>query len=200
MTPTTTVSSATPPNRTALVMIDFQTGFNDPVWGARNNPEAEQHARTLLDAARRSGWAVHMVRHLSVDPQSPLHGSSDGANFIPGFAPQDTDALHEKSVNSAFIGTSLEQDLRNAGLTHLVICGLTTPHCVSTSVRMAANLGFVVTLAHDACAAFAATADMSWQAGSPDMSAEDSHRAAIAHLHGEFATARRVAEITGQPT
>ncbi|KAF9239922.1 hypothetical protein DTO013E5_9238 [Penicillium roqueforti] len=48
-----------------------------------------------------------------------------------------------KSVNSSFIGTGLEAHLREKGFRQLIIAGLTTDHCVSTTVRMAANLGVV---------------------------------------------------------
>lgn len=182
---------------TALVMIDFQAGFRDPAWGARNNPDAEAQALRLADHARAQGWPLHMVRHLSTTPGSPLHPEAGDIAFLPGFAPLAGEAQHEKSVNSAFIGTGLETGLRAQGVTHLVICGLTTPHCVSTSCRMAANLGFAVTLAHDACAAFAGNADTSWRAGLVAPDPEAIHNAAISHLQGEFVTARSTAEITG---
>ncbi|WP_323766227.1 isochorismatase family protein [Marinovum sp.] len=182
---------------TALVMIDFQAGFHHPAWGARNNPGAEAQALRLAGHARAQGWPLHMVRHLSTTLGSPLHPESGGLAFLAGFAPQDGETLHEKSVNSAFIGTGLEADLRAQGVTHLVICGLTTPHCVSTTCRMAANLGFDVTLAHDACAAVAANADTSWQPGLAAPDPEAIHAAAISHLHGEFVTARSCAEIMG---
>ncbi|KAL2816314.1 Isochorismatase-like protein [Aspergillus granulosus] len=48
-----------------------------------------------------------------------------------------------KTVNSAFIGTELESYLRENGIRQLVVAGITTDHCVSTSVRMGANLGVV---------------------------------------------------------
>ena len=60
----------------------------------------------------------------------------------------------DKTVNSAFIGTSLEQRLRNLAVPGVVLCGLTTDHCVSTVIRMSANLGFDTWLVADACAAF----------------------------------------------
>ncbi|WP_460274939.1 cysteine hydrolase family protein [Celeribacter sp. ULVN23_4] len=179
---------------TALILIDLQTGFNDPIWGERNNPNAEAHAGRLLSHARASGWTVIHIRHVSQTPGSPLSG--DGLTFKPEVTPLPGEPILEKSVNSAFIGTDLEPRLRALGESDLVICGLTTPHCVSTTTRMAANLGFTVTLAHDACAAFTANADTTW-ADLPPMSAEEVHTSAVSHLHGEFASARSVSDILG---
>lgn len=184
---------------TALIMIDFQTGFLDPVWGDRNNPEAEELAVALAGWATVNGWPIHCVRHLSTDPNSPLHPDRGGTAFLDGFAPKSGETLHEKSVNSAFIGTTLEADLRAQGVAHLVICGLTTPHCVSTTCRMAANLGFEVTLAHNACAAFRSNADASWNPVLAHPSPKQIHDAAVSHLHGEFVTACTVEDIVEMP-
>jgi nicotinamidase-related amidase len=89
----------------------------------------------------------------------------------------------EKKVNSAFIGTSLEVDLRRAGCFELVIVGLTTNHCVSTTARMAGNLGFPTFVVSDATATFDRVG--------PDgvkYPAEAVHALALSDLHGEFAT------------
>ena len=94
-----------------------------------------------------------------------------------------------KSVNSSLIGTDLETRLRSAGIDVLVIMGLTTDHCVSTTTRMAGNLGFTTFVAADACADFAANTTRGWRAGATiEVDPELSHRIALAHLHGEFAT------------
>lgn len=175
-----------------LVLIDIQQGFDAPGWGPRNNPGAEANAARLLAHARAAGWGIVHVRHVSVQPGSPLSGT--GTAFKPEVAPLPGEAVLEKSVNSAFIGTGLEALLRGGGIDDLVICGLTTPHCVSTTVRMAANLGFSVRLAHDACAAFAANADTGWS-GAPAPTAEAIHAAALDQLHGEFATVLSTAAI-----
>ncbi|WP_284164198.1 cysteine hydrolase family protein [Frigidibacter sp. SD6-1] len=181
----------------ALLLVDFQRAFLDPFWGARNNPDAEARAVDLLAHWRARGWPVIHVRHEGASPESLFRPGSEAVSFLPGLEPLPGEMTFTKSVNSAFIGTGLEAHLRAKGIRDLVLCGLTTPHCVSTSARMAANLGFGVTLAHDACAAFAATANMGWAAGLPQADAETAHIHAVAHLHGEFVTAQASRDIIG---
>lgn len=173
----------------ALVLIDIQMGFKSPIWGARNNPDAESQAARLLAAWRNTGAAICHIRHVSTEPGSPLGPDTGGTAFMPEIAPIAGEPIFEKSVNSAFIGTNLETYLRDAQINQLVICGLTTPHCVSTTSRMAANLGFSVTLAHDACAAFAANANATWSQSAARLSPQEIHDSAISQLHGEFVTA-----------
>ncbi|MEQ9444056.1 MAG: cysteine hydrolase family protein, partial [Rhodospirillaceae bacterium] len=127
-----------------LILIDIQIGFDTPVWGDRNNPYAEERAKDLLSAWRGAGWPIVHVRHVSTTLGSPLSGS--GTKFKPQVAPVSGEKIIEKSVNSAFIGTQLAKYLQEKGATRLTICGLTTPHCVSTTTRMAANLGYSVRL------------------------------------------------------
>lgn len=182
-----------PDQNTALLLIDFQKGFSAPVWGARNNPDAEARASCLLEEWREAGAPVVHVRHLSLQPASPLTG--EGAEWIADLAPRTHEAVFEKHVNSAFIGTGLQDWLHRHEIGALVVAGLTTPHCVSTTCRMAANLGFQVTLAHDACAAFDSNADTGWCPDAPAASAQQVHDMAVSHLHGEFVTARSVHAI-----
>ena len=170
----------------ALLLIDIQIAFDDPYWGARNNPGAEENAGRLLAHWRAAGAPVFHVRHLSVEPNSPLNPKAGRTGFHPAVIPHEGERAYEKSVNSAFIGTNLEADLRAAGIERLVICGLTTPHCVSTSTRMAANLGFSVDLVHDACAAFTQNVDTSWRDGG-EVAPKFIHQAALDQLNGEFA-------------
>ncbi|SHH58317.1 cysteine hydrolase family protein [Cognatishimia maritima] len=168
----------------ALILIDIQAGFNDPIWGVRNNPNAEERAGDLLSHWRAKARPVVHVRHVSVEAGSPL--SAAGTAFKPEVMPLPAEVIFEKSVNSAFIGTGLQAHLESIGASELIICGLTTPHCVSTTTRMAANLGFKVNLVEDACAAFTSNADTSFDNG-PALTAEEIHRTALAHLNGEFA-------------
>jgi nicotinamidase-related amidase len=120
---------------------------------------------------------------MSTDPRSPLRPGQPGNAFKRETAPIAGELVVEKRVNSAFIGTSLEADLRRAGCGGLVIVGLTTNHCVSTTARMAGNLGFATWVVSDATAAF--------DREGPDgvlHAAERIHQMALSDLHGEFAT------------
>jgi len=168
---------------TTLLVVDLQLGFDEPRWGRRNNPSLEQRASALLRAWRAAGRPIVHVRHMSTEPSSPLRPGQPGNAFKPETAPVAGEAVIEKRVNSAFIGTSLETDLRRAGCGGLVIAGLTTNHCVSTTARMAGNLGFSTWVVSDATATFDRVG--------PDgvrHPAEQIHAIALADLHGEFAT------------
>jgi nicotinamidase-related amidase len=165
----------------ALVVIDVQDGFKDPVWGKRNNPGAEAAIARLLEGWRKSGRPVYHVRHLSTSPSSPLRPGQPGVELMAEAKPLPGETVISKNVNSAFIGTDLEARLRRAGHTSLVMAGYCTDHCVSTSARMAANLGFEVTLAEDACVTF----DRKGFDGKI-YPADEVHRVALASLLGEF--------------
>ena len=96
------------------------------------------------------------VQHLSTEAGSPLRPSQPGAEFMDEAAPIEGERIIQKSVNSAFIGTNLEDNLRSLGLKRVYFCGFTVDHCVSTSVRMAKNLGFLPAVIADATVAFEA--------------------------------------------
>lgn len=174
----------------ALLLIDVQQAFDNPAWGPRNNPGAEAHIARLLRAFRHRGLPVLHARHDSVEPNSTLRPGQPGNAFKPEAQPLPTEPVFPKSVNSAFIGTTLEAHLRERGLTHLVVAGFITNHCVSTTVRMAGNLGFQVAVAADACATF----DFKGLDGRV-IPAETMHQVGLAELQGEFAQVRTTEEI-----
>lgn len=164
-----------------LLVIDVQHGMDDPRNGRRNHPDAETVIARLVHAWRDAGWPIVHVRHASREPASSLRRDAPGYAFKPEAMPRPNEPVVVKHVNSAFIGTSLEEDLRSAGHGALTVVGLTTDHCVSTTVRMAGNLGFDVELVDDATATFERRA--------PDgthVDAESMHTAHLASLDGEF--------------
>jgi nicotinamidase-related amidase len=169
-------------NNAALILIDVQKAFDDPRMGKRNNPRAEANIARLLAAWRDSGRPIIHVRHDSVEPQSMLRPGQPGNEIKAEATPRDGEPVIGKHVNSAFIGTDLEQRLRNAKQNSVVIVGLTTDHCVSTTARMAGNLGFNTFVVADATAAF----ERKGFDGAV-VPADEIYRGALASLHGEFA-------------
>lgn len=176
--------------RAALVIVDVQVGFDDPVWGARNNRMAELNASRLLAFWRQTRRPVFHIRHDSRDPASPLRPMQRGNAIKPEVAPRAGEKLLTKHVNSAFIGTTLEADLRAGKCDQVVLVGLTTNHCVSTTARMAANLGFVTVVVSDATATFARRA-----LDGRLRPAEQVHADALSDLKGEFATILETGDI-----
>ncbi len=170
------------PDNTVLIIIDVQKGFDDPRWGQRNNPQAEAVMARLLAAWRASARPVFHVQHLSVMPGSPLRPENPGSAFKDEISPLEGEPIFQKHVNSAFIGTDLEAQLRAHGYNTLVIVGLTTQHCVSTTARMAGNLGFKTYVVSDATAAFALTGP-----DGREFSAEEVHALSLATINNEFA-------------
>lgn len=164
-----------------LLVIDVQKVFDLPEWGPRNNPQAESRVAELLACWRERSAPIVHVRHRSASADGRFRGEL--FEFKPEAPPLEGESVIEKSVNSAFIGTDLESQLRKAGARELVIVGLTTDHCCSTTARMAGNLGFATYVVADAMATFARRA--------PDgdlIDAQTMHRTALASLMDEFAT------------
>jgi nicotinamidase-related amidase len=209
--------------KTAIVLIDVQNGFLDPKhWGtSRSTPECETNIAQLLSATRhyndklesslgkdKNAVLICHVYHHSIYPDSALHPdklievdgqsvkSVDPQRFA---APESGESVWVKNVNSAFIGTGLEAFLRENKVRQLVICGLTTDHCVSTTTRMANNLRVVdivsdegqvveageVVLVGDACATYA----------KGEFDAETIHKVHLASLNEEFAQVEKTAEV-----
>ncbi len=168
------------PQHAVLILIDVQKGFDDPSWGPRNNPQAEQNMARLLEAFRATGRPVIFVQHMSQKPASPLRPNQPGNEIKDVVAPRGERVI-QKTVHSALINTNLERTLRAAAQDTVVITGITTDHCVSTTARMAGDLGFTTYIVDDATATF----DRKTYDGR-SIPAQAVHEAALASLHGEF--------------
>jgi len=166
----------------ALLVIDVQKAFDDPAWGPRNNHDAETNIASIIKFWRSKQRTVIHVHHSASEElvTSRFHPSKVGHETKEEGRPLPDEAIFKKIVNSAFIGTELEQHLRDNNIEKLVIVGLTTDHCVSTSVRMASNFGFQVTLISDATATFDRKFD------GVDYTAEQIHAVQLASLNDEF--------------
>lgn len=166
---------------TCLILIDLQEGFRHPKWGKRNQPFLEENVGKLLALFRDRSLPVIHVRHDSAEAASPLRQGLPGFAFLACAAPLPGEEIITKRAHGAFVGTGLEGLLREKGFSRLVLAGLTTDHCVSTTMRMAFDLGFSPLLVADATATF----ERRFPDGS-SAAAETVHQLSLASLHGEF--------------
>lgn len=171
-------------NNPALILIDIQKGFDDiAYWGGeRNNLNAEQNASELLKIWRDNKLPIFHIQHCSSNPKSLLHETNPGNAFKDIVKPLTEETVIKKHVNSAFIGTNLKEQLDTNKIDTLVIVGLTTDHCVSTTTRMAGNYGYNTFLISDATATFNKKG-----LNGQEFSAQTIHETALASLNEEFA-------------
>ena len=182
---------------TALLLIDVQKGVDDTDYyggptGRANNPQAKDNIHQILATWRDRGGKVAFTRHDSVEEGSPLKLSLESGQQLDGMDILPGDIAVSKSVNSGFIGTSLELDLRRARIQRLCVVGFFTNVCVETTVRMAGNMGFDTYLVHDACSTM-----NSIGIDGTDYDPDLVHNMAIASLNGEFCTAISTQDALG---
>ena len=183
-------------DRIALLVVDVQKGFEDPVWGERNNPAAEENIAALIDAWRAQGQPVVFVRHDSPEDGSPFTPGQPG-NDLDEIVSGEPDLFVTKSVNSAFHGApDLAEWLRGEGIERVAVCGIQTNMCCETTARVAANLGFETDFVLDATYTFGLP---SHDGGT--ISADELSRVTAANLDPEFgrvmSTSDAVAALNG---
>ncbi|MCL6552012.1 MAG: cysteine hydrolase [Firmicutes bacterium] len=153
-----TVSAAT----TALVVVDMQNDFVSP-GGALVVPDA---ARTvpviagLLARARDARVRVFYTQdtHAEGDPEFPIWGAhclegSWGWQIVDALAPQPGERVIRKLRYDGFFGTSLDHELRLAGIQTVVVCGTVANICVLHTAGSAALRGYRVVVPVDAVSA-----------------------------------------------
>ena len=177
---------------TALLVIDVQMAFvhRDESGAARITPLAENNIRRLLERFRTAGGKTIHIHHHSHQEGSPFTAGLPGAVVQEFATPAKGEAVYIKHVNSSFIGTSLEADLRRDGFEHLILCGATVNQCVETTARMAGNLGFDTLFVADGVWAYGSTGPDGRKHG-----AEDILYIIISNLHGKFATVLSTDEV-----
>jgi nicotinamidase-related amidase len=178
-----------------LVVIDVQKGLDDPRCGRRDNPACEDNISALVDAWRRSGRPLVLVRHDDAQPDSPLAPGRPGNAFkdavLAALGDREPDLLVAKSVSSGFHGRpDLHGWLQEHGLHQLVLCGIQTNRCCETTARMAGSLGYDMLFALDATHTFDDTG--------PDgavIAAEDFARTTAANLDPSFGRVVSTADL-----
>ena len=179
-------------SKTALLVIDVQMAFvhRDEQGVPRSTPMAETNIRRLLEGFRNVGGKIIHIHHHSLEDGSPFAASLPGAAVQEFAKPSPGESTYIKHVNSGFIGTSLEDDLRQEGVVHLILCGATANQCVESTARMAGNLGFDTLYVSDGVWAYG-NAGPDGREHSPD----DVLSVSISNLHGEFATVLSTDEV-----
>ena len=169
----------------ALLLVDIQKAFLEKDYPGliRNNEHAEFICGKILKKWRTLDLPIIHVRHSSTIPESKLHKSRPGFEFNDYVTPLETEMVLTKEVNSAFIGTNLENILIKSHIDTLVIVGMTTNHCISTTVRMSGNLGFDTYLISDSTACYN-TKGLNGEI----IACNTIYNSALASLQEEFAT------------
>ncbi|MEU5712912.1 MULTISPECIES: isochorismatase family cysteine hydrolase [Streptomyces] len=168
------------PRRTAVLLVD---PFNDflseggKIW-PRLEPMAREaglldHLRSVVASARENGVRVVFVPHRRWEPgdyetwdhpnptqlgimeRHSFARGTWGGEFHPDFQPQPGEpVVQEHWAQSGFANTDLDFQLKQHGITHVVLVGLLANTCIESTGRFAMELGYHVTLVRDATAAF----------------------------------------------
>ncbi|WP_115559206.1 cysteine hydrolase family protein [Xanthomonas dyei] len=137
----------------AVIVIDLQNdyfpGGKLPLTGIE---AAAANALSVIVNARDTGVPVLHVRHEAAAGAPFLVAGSQGAQTHDTVAPQDGEVVIVKQHVNAFRETQLAQQLQQHGVTDVVIVGAMSHMCVDACVRAAADMGYTVTVLHDACA------------------------------------------------
>lgn len=137
--------------KAALVLIDIQNTYREGVMRLSGVEPAVAEAAILLKRARESGVPVFHIQH-NAGPGSPYDITAEIGQISPEVAPQDGEAVITKAFPSSFVGTDLDDRLKRAGVTDLILAGFMTHMCVNSTARSAFNLGFHPTVVASATA------------------------------------------------
>lgn len=169
------------PRRTAMLVIDLQRDFLDPegFCGQAGDDLSPVRAvlprvEALLPRLRKAGVRLIHTREGYAADGSDIHamkrergsvGSSgplgrflirgeSGHDFVEEMRPAPGETVIDKPGFGAFYRTELEEILRDGGISHLIIAGVTTQCCVFSTLREAVDRGFWCLTLEDCCAAF----------------------------------------------
>lgn len=163
---------------TALLIIDIQ---NDYFPGGKHELveplAAAQRAYMLLQCFRESGGRHVHIQHISREPDADFFLPGDrGTDIHDSVAHFEGEPIVYKHHPNSFLETNLLDLLKAWGIERLIITGMMTHMCVDATARAAADLGFQVIVAEDACA----TRDLTH--GGAVIPADHVHKAFLAAL------------------
>lgn len=174
-------------SRSVLVLIDVQKGSSDPIWGKRNNPDADKTMKEVLEKFRKNGLTVIHVRQEDYNETPSLFRAGEPTfEFEEEVTPKEGETIITKHKSNAFIGTNLEIVLKQLVEPEIYYAGLLTDQCVSSTVRMSGDLGFKSYIIEDACATYG----LQNTSGKP-IDVDIIHEVSLASLNGSFAKVLR---------
>lgn len=169
---------------TALVLVDIQNDYFDGGrWPLNKMDQASDNAARVLAQARKAGdMIVHIHHEIPSDDAPFFRPGSKGAEIHAKVAPIAGEDVILKHKPNSFLNTRLHDTLASRGISRLIIIGAMSQMCVDATTRAASDLGYKVTLVHDACAARDAAFD------GVTVPAAQVHAAFMSALDGTYAT------------
>ena len=133
-------------NKSALVIIDVQSGLFDGSDIPYNDKELIETINEIISKARISNTPVIFVQHNDEGVDNPLSPNTEGWQIHPALKISNEDIYIQKNHPDSFHDTKLQKQLESHGITKLVIAGLQTEYCIDTTCRRAYSLGYEVIL------------------------------------------------------
>ena len=164
--------------KTALLLIDIQKDYFPGGKMELEGPiEAAQKANELLQCFRDHAMPTVHIQHVSLSPDATFFISGDRGTDIHDITPHyEGEPIVQKHYPNAFRETDLLEMLKEWNIERVIITGMMTHMCVDATSRAAADLGFQIIVAEDACATRALTYD------NTTIPAEHVHKAFLAAL------------------
>jgi nicotinamidase-related amidase len=140
--------------KTALLIIDIQNDYFPGGKGELVNPlAAAKKAYQLLQCFREHKQPTVHIQHVSTRPGATIFlPGSEGTHIHDAVAHFEGEPLVQKHYPNSFRETNLLDLLKGWGIDRVIVCGMMTHMCVDATARAAADLGFQLIVASDACA------------------------------------------------
>jgi nicotinamidase-related amidase len=177
--------------KTTLLLIDIQQDyFPGGAMALDGANEASHRAQALLAAFREKAFPIVHIQHIATKPGATFFlPNTPGAEFHASVRPLSTETVVQKHFPNSFRETTLRELIAAASETRLIIAGMMSHMCVDSTTRAAADLGYSMQLAHDACATKSLTF------GDRRIAAQDVHCAFMSALDGSFAQVKSSGDI-----
>jgi nicotinamidase-related amidase len=134
-----------------LILIDCQNTYTRGLMELDGVQEALDEAAALLDRARSAGIPIIHIQH-DDGPGSLYDIEGESGAIVPRVAPQNGEPVVVKNYPNSFVQTDLDEVLKTANATSLVLAGFMTHMCVNSTARGAFNLGYAPTVVASATA------------------------------------------------